>query len=125
MNQVVIIGRTTQDIECRYTANQKAVAKFTVAVDDGYGEKKRTNFINCVAFGSTAENCEKFLPKGKKVAVQGHIQTGSYEKDGKKVYTTDVIAERVEFLEFTKPESVQQEEPTPQGFSAIDSDIPF
>ena len=84
MNKVEIIGRLTKDPEVRYTAStQMAVANFTVAVDDGFGEKKRTNFIPVVVFGKTAESCEKFTGKGLRIAVEGKIQTGSYEdKEG-------------------------------------------
>lgn len=126
MNVVALIGRTTKDIECTYTPQQMAVARFTLAVDDGYGEKKRTNFISCVAFGKTAENCQLYLKKGKKAGVQGHIQTGSYEKkDGTKVFTTDVIADRVEFLEWSKEDHGDIGDATPSGFAELNEDIPF
>ena len=136
MNNVSLIGRLTRDPEVRYTAGtQMAVAKFTVAIDDGYGEKKRTNFIPVTVFGKTAETCEKYLAKGRLVGVQGKIQTGSYtNKDGATVYTTDVVADRVEFLEWgDKPQGQSdgqsQAQPSfddaPAGFSAIDEDIPF
>ena len=100
MNNVFLIGNLTKNPDISYTTSNDplCVAKFTVAVNEGYGDKQRTDYISCVAFGRTAENIERFLAKGKKVAVSGRIQTGSYEKDGHKVYTTDVIAERVEFL---------------------------
>lgn len=100
MNSVVLIGNLTRDPELRYStgANQTAVCRFTIAVNDGYGDKQRTSFIPIVVFNKSAENCDKFLAKGRKVAVQGRIQTGSYEKDGRTVYTTDVIANSVEFL---------------------------
>lgn len=100
MNSVVLIGNLTRDPELRYStgANQTAICRFTVAVNDGYGEKQRTSFIPIVVFGKQAENCDRYLAKGRKVAVNGRIQTGSYEKDGRTVYTTDVIANSVEFL---------------------------
>ena len=106
MNQVVLIGNLTRDPELRYSTggNQTAVCRFTVAVND----RKRNpqtqeweddvDFIPVVVFGKQAENCERFLAKGRKVAVSGRIKTGSYEKDGQKRYTTDVIANSVEFL---------------------------
>ncbi|MBR4409912.1 MAG: single-stranded DNA-binding protein [Firmicutes bacterium] len=136
MNNVSLIGRLTRDPEVRYTAGtQMAVAKFTVAIDDGFGEKKRTNFIPVTVFGKTAENCEKYLAKGRLVGVQGKIQTGSYtNKDGATVYTTDVVADRVEFLEWgereNRPAAPRQSgmggfDAAPEGFSAIDEDIPF
>lgn len=126
MNTTSLIGRNCNDIELRYTPSQMAVAKFSLAVDDGYGEKKKTYFIPVTVFGKQAESCEKYLLKGKKVAITGKIVTGSYEKDGRKVNTTDVIAERVEFLEYgEKQESRTQEPDHMQGFAALDESIPF
>ena len=103
MNNVILIGRLTRDPELRYTTSQMAVATFTLAIDrpTKADKEKETDFPRIKAFGKTAENCEKYLAKGRMVAVQGSLQTGSYEdKDGKRVYTTDVIANRVEFLEW-------------------------
>ena len=124
MNSVNIIGRVCNDVELRYTPSQMAVVKLNVAVDDGYGEKKKTNFIPVTVFGKQAENCEKFVSKGNRIGVTGKIVTGSYEKDGRKVYTTDVVAERVEFLERAE-KSQPKENDYPQGFAALDEDIPF
>ena len=126
MNKVEIIGRLTKDPEVRYTAStQMAVANFTVAVDDGFGEKKRTNFIPVVVFGKTAESCEKFTGKGLRIAVEGKIQTGSYEdKEGRKVYTTDVVADRVEFIDYANQQNTVKAE-VPDGFAAIDEVVPF
>ena len=134
MNSVILKGRLTKDPEVRYTTeSQMAIARFTVAIDDGYGEKKKTNFIPVVVFGKSAENCEKFLAKGRMVAVEGKIQTGSYDKqDGTKVYTTDVIANRVEFIDWGEKggQNAKQSAPAgemdiPPGFSQIDDDLPF
>lgn len=100
MNSVVLIGNLARDPELRYStgANQTAVCRFTIAVNDGFGEKQRTSFIPIVVFNKQAENCDRYLAKGRKVAIHGRIQTGSYEKDGRTVYTTDVVANNVEFL---------------------------
>lgn len=101
MNQVILIGNLTRDPEVRYTTgiNQTAVCNFSIAVNDGYGEKQYTSFIPIVVFGKIAENCGKYLAKGRKVAIHGRIQTGSYvNRDGQKVYTTEIIADNVEFL---------------------------
>ena len=98
MNSVILIGRLTRDPEVRYTANQDPVARFTVAIDRTYGQDKKTDYPNVICFGKTAALVEKYVFKGSQVGVQGRIQTGSYEKDGHKVYTTDVVADRVEFL---------------------------
>ena len=94
MNKVILMGRLTKDVEAR-GEDDKKVARYSLAVDRKYskGEEKQADFINIVVFGKGAEFAEKYLKKGTKVVVTGRIQTGSYEKDGKKVYTTDVIAE--------------------------------
>ena len=144
MNNVVLIGRLTRDPEVRYAAStQMAVARFSLAVDRG-GRDKGADFINCVAFGKTAELMEKYTAKGLRLAVQGHIQTGSYDKqDGTKVYTTEVVADRVEFIEWggdrpaggTSHQSTSYSRPVadnnnmveemPDSFQAIDEDVPF
>lgn len=130
MNSVQLIGRLTKDPEIRYTTgvNQTAVARFGLAVNDGYGDKEQTSFINIVVFGKQAENCEKYLAKGRQAGITGRIQTGSYEKDGRTIYTTDVIANRVEFLGGGNQQQAQaqpQQQAAMEGYSALDDDIPF
>lgn len=133
MNSVVLIGRLTRDPELRYVPDsQLAVATFNLAIDRPLreGKEKQTDFPRITVFGRQAENCGKFLAKGRLVAVQGRIQTGSYQnKDGQTVYTTDVVADRVEFLEWgeRKEESpVKESSSIPEGFQALDDDdIPF
>ena len=132
MNSVILIGRVAQDIEVRYTAGQMAVATFTVAVDRPVKDKeKQADFPRVTVFGKLAENCERYTRKGLRIGIQGRLQTGSYKnKEGHTVYTTDVIAERIEFLEWpAENESAQQadrnQQNPPQGFAAIDEDIPF
>lgn len=104
MNKVILIGRLTRDPEIRYAQNENgtAVARYTLAVDRRFkrdGEQD-ADFIGCVVFGKGAEFAEKYLAKGIKIAVTGRIQTGSYtNKDGQKVYTTDVVVEEQEFAE--------------------------
>lgn len=124
MNNVTLIGRLTKDPEVRYTTDQTAIAKFTVAVDR-YGKEKQADFIPVTVFGKQAENCEKYLVKGRKVAIQGRIQTGSYEnKEGKRVYTTDVVANIVEFVEWG--DKGKETNDIPEGFAQVpDSEIPF
>lgn len=103
MNQVVLTGRLTRDPEKRYSASNIAITKFTIAVDRmaRQGEERKADFIRIVVFDKQAENCDRYLQKGKKVAVVGRIQTGSYEnQQGQRVYTTDVVANNVEFLEW-------------------------
>ena len=127
MNRVIEIGRMTKDPDVRWTQGnpQTCIARFTLAVDRKTKEKA-TDFISCVAFGKTAEFIEKYFRKGTKMILEGRIQTGSYEKDGKKFYTTDVVAESVEFAESKKneePESAPDEFVSiPEG---IDSELPF
>ena len=106
MNKVILMGRLTRDPDIRYTQgeNSMAVARYTLAVDrrraanaDG---QREADFISCVAFGRQAEFAERYLHQGTKIAATGRIQTGSYtNKDGQKVYTTDVVAEDLEFAE--------------------------
>lgn len=118
VNRVELIGNLTRDPVLKYSSNEKrtAVCRFTIAVNEGYGEKQKTSFISIVTFGTTAENCSKYLSKGRKVAVCGRIQSGSYEKDGRTVYTTDVIAGDVEFLSGGQQEQQSaQQVPTPKS----------
>ncbi len=128
MNKAILTGRTTKDIEVRYTTGQTrtAVARFTLAVDRIKDDDP--DFISCVAFGKNAENMEKYVHNGNKVGIIGHIQTGSYEKDGRRIYTTDVIVEQVEFLS-SKRASEPQERADDDIDSVLtdlrDDDVPF
>lgn len=102
MNSVTLIGRLTRDPDIRYTSNNMAVASFSIAIDRPVkqGEEKKADFPRIKVFGRVAESCEKYIYKGSKVGIEGRIQTGSYQnRDGQTVYTTDVIANRVEFLD--------------------------
>ncbi len=105
MNKAIIIGRCVRDPEVRYSQgeNSTAVARFTLAVDRRFkrqGEQQEADFIGCVAFGKQAEFVEKYFKQGMKMVLAGRIQTGSYtNKDGVKVYTTDIVAEDIEFAE--------------------------
>lgn len=103
MNTVILIGRLTRDADIRQSQGENpiVVARYTLAVDRK-GKDAGADFINMVSFGKTAEFIEKYVHKGTKIALRGRIQTGSYEKDGKKIYTTDVVAEEVEFAESKK-----------------------
>lgn len=146
-NSWVGIGRLTKDPEVRYISkSQMAVAAFTVAINRGkdkHGNDRGADYIPVTAFGRQAENCERYLAKGRLVGVQGRIQTESYtNKDGATVYTTDVVADRVEFLEWgdrnegtgggryqNQPSSSGSDDKdmgVPEGFQAVsDEDIPF
>ena len=105
MNKVILMGRLTRDPEVRYSQgdNAMAIARYSLAVDRRFNrnnEERTADFINCVAFGKAGEFAEKYFRKGTKVAVTGRIQTGSYtNKDGVKVYTTDIVVEEQEFAE--------------------------
>ena len=132
MNSVILIGRLTRDPEVRYTPdNQMAVATFTMAIDriQRAGKEKQTDFPRITVFGKQAENCERYLAKGRLVGVQGRLQTGSYKnKDGATVYTTDVVADRVEFLEWGDRQGAEPRPmpEVPEGFSALEDDeVPF
>ena len=144
MNKVILMGRLTRDAEVRYSQGDAstAVARFSLAVDRRFkrdGDDQSADFINCVAFGRTGEFFERFGRKGTKFLVEGRIQTGSYtNRDGQKVYTTDVVVEQVEFAE-SKASSdnsgyVPADRPSPSGAAGdgfmnipdgIDEELPF
>lgn len=130
MNKVILIGRLTADPEVRQTAGENAmtIARYNLAVDRR-GHQGETDFISCVAFGRNGEFAEKYLHKGTKVALEGHIQTGSYtNKEGKKVYTTDVIVDSQEFCEKKADAAPAQAKSEPEWMNipedAMD-DLPF
>ena len=146
MNKVILMGRLTRDAEIRYSQGETstAVARFSLAVDRRYNrnaEEQTADFINCVAFGRTAEFMERFGRKGTKFVAEGRIQTGSYtNKDGQRVYTTDVVVESVEFAEsksaasgndggFTPADRPSPSQAAGDGFmnipDGIDEELPF
>lgn len=134
MNTVNLVGRFTRDPEIRYTDNGLSIARFSIAVDrriktDGGAA---ADFISCIAFGKTAEFIEKYFGKGQRIGLSGRIQTGSYtNKDGNKVYTTDVVAENVEFVESKNNNGGggNTSAGTDDGFinipDGLDEDLPF
>ena len=147
MNSVKLSGRLARDPEVRYTQgpDMRAVARYAIAVDRDYKDKdgnRPADFFNVVAFGKIAEFAEKYLSKGMKIILEGRLQSGSYtNKDGQKVYYTEVLAERHEFCESKKDREDRQQAPSPsygdpyqgsfadqvpEGFSRMtDDDIPF
>jgi single-strand DNA-binding protein len=142
MNKTILLGRLTREPEVRYSqgANPTAIARFTLAVDRKFKKEgdQSADFINCLAFGKTAEFVEKYLKQGTKIALTGRIQTGSYtNKDNQKVYTTEVVADELEFAESKSSgtDNGQNSRPTPSqstgdGFmnipDGIDSEeLPF
>ena len=146
-NLFILNGNLTKAPILRETENGKHYAFLNLAVDNGYGKDAKPDYLSVAVWGKQAENCERFLKKGRLVGVQGRLQTGSYtNKDGATVYTTDVVADRVEFLEWgdrqssndgfgqamsapreAAPQSAPaaQDDFTPEGFTAIEEDIPF
>ena len=146
MNKVILMGRLTRDPEVRYSQgdNAMAIARYTIAVDRRFSrgnnsEEQQADFIGCVAFGKAGEFAEKYLHKGTKICVTGRIQTGSYtNKDGVKVYTTDVVVEDQEFAESKNSSgsdggfagnNSQRPASTNDGFmnipDGIDEELPF
>lgn len=133
MNKVILMGRLTRDPEVRYTQGDKptAVARYTLAVNRTYKRQGEpdADFINCVAFGRAGEFAEKYFKQGIRIVVSGRIQTGSYtNRDGVKVYTTDIIVESQEFAE-SKSSSRPTETPDDNGFmnipDGLDEELPF
>lgn len=131
MNKVEMIGRITKDIEVHYSQSNTAVTTFSLAVSRRKSEGG-ADFPACIAFGKTAELLAKYTRKGSKIGVCGQIQTGSYEKDGRTVYTTQVVVNEIEFLEASKKaEGGDQAEEAPapaQGEFVeipVDDELPF
>ena len=123
MNRVELIGRLTRDPELRYTGSNIATTRFTLAVNRPFQSQngeQGTDFINVVVWRKQAENVKKYCTKGSLVAVEGRIQTGSYEKDGRTIYTTDVVADNVQFLE-TKAQSANRDNVSISDFESSDS----
>ena len=147
MNKVILMGRLTRDPEVRYSTSgegQLAIARYTLAVDRRFkrdGDTQTADFIRCVSFGRTAEFAERYFHQGTKLVVEGRIQTGSYQdKDGKTVYTTEVVVENQEFAESKAASDNNSYQPQPaasaptapagDGFMNIpdsvdDSGLPF
>jgi len=136
MNCANIVGRTTSDPDVR-TTQTTTIARFTVAVNrrkekDG---TQKADFISCVAFGKTAEFIEKYVQKGNRIGVVGRIQTGSYERDGQKIYTTDIVADTVELLESknaqngtlpqAQKQAVEPQKPVDEGITIDADELPF
>lgn len=133
MNKVILTGRLTKDPEIRYSQNDTAIARYTLAVDRmTKNAEQSADFIRCVAFNKPAEFAEKYLNKGIKIAITGRIQTGSYtDRDGRKVYTTDVVIETQEFCESRNASNAPSQQPSPdaEGYmnipDGIDDELPF
>ncbi len=135
MNKVVIMGRLTRDPEIKYLTDNRAMARYTMAVDRRFkkeGDEQTADFISCVSFGNTATFLEKYGRRGTKFIAEGRIQTGSYtNKEGNKVYTTDVVVESLEFAESKKTQQMSDGTlgSSPDGFmnipDGIEEELPF
>lgn len=145
MNKVILMGRLTRNPEVKYSQgdNATAIARFTLAVERRIKKDNEASadFINCVSFGRSAEFAEKYFRKGTKIVICGRIQTGSYtNKDGQKVYTTDIVIEEQDFAESkatsqqnnsgsvqnnSNSRQSQKPQPDPDEFMSVDDDLPF
>ena len=120
-NKIILVGRLTRDPELRFTNNGTPVCQFSLAVDSGFGDNKRTNFINIVVWNKQGENCSTYLSKGRMALVDGRLQIRNYENDeGRKIYVTEVVAENVRFL---SPKNQTIEEDSDIQFES--DDLPF
>lgn len=130
LNVVSLVGRLTADPKLTFTQNNLAICKFTIAVDRNFKKEGQptADFPRVVCFGKTAENVQKYLGKGRLVAVTGRIQTGSYKNDeGRTIFTTDVIADSVQFLDRPK-DAEEKTDSSTDGFTPVDDvddDLPF
>jgi len=130
MNKVILIGRICSDPEIRQTQAGKNVASYRIAVDRRFKAEGQptADFLSCVAFGNNADFASRFIKKGMRIAIEGSIQTGSYEKDGVKHYTTDIIVDRHEFCESKKEDGGNAQnapEPLPGMIPIEDDELPF
>jgi single-strand DNA-binding protein len=123
MNLVVLNGRIVKDVEIKNSSNGMAYCKFTLAVNRQ--KKGESDFIGCTAFGKTAELLGKYTKKGDMINVQGHIQTGNYESNGKKIYTTDIMIEKIEFLNNGGAKKDNYERITDRQRNVSEDEFPF
>ncbi len=130
MNVVALVGRLTRDPELRYTPNGTATCTFTLAVDNPFAKgEQKADFLNIVAWQQTAEASANYLKKGRLCAVEGRISTRNYEKDGRKIYVTEIVASNVRFLEKSDNAAPKDNTPPPANDSPpmdiSDDDLPF
>ena len=127
MNKVILLGRFTKDPEIKNSGKENIFSRFTIAVNRPYKKEgeQEADFINCVAFGKSGEFAQKFLKKGQLISITGRIQTGVYEKDGKKYYTTDVIVEEHYFTGKADGKTSEAEGFVPIDESVEEDDLPF
>ena len=127
MNHVTLMGRLTRDPELKYSQAGKAYCRFTVAINREFN-REEADFINCLAFGKTAETIAEWLGKGRRIALQGRIQTGNYEnKNGDKVNTFEVVADKFEFVDSARSETNKNQSYSNNNDDVLDDndDFPF
>lgn len=127
MNNVILMGRLTRDPELKYSQAGKAYCRFTVAINREFN-REEADFINCLAFGKTAEAIAEWLGKGRRIALQGRIQTGNYEnKNGDKVNTFEVVADKFEFVDSARSETSKNQSYSNNNDDVLDDndDFPF
>lgn len=132
INSVILVGRLTKDSELKYTANETPVATFSIAVNRDYKNSNgeyEVDFINCKIFGAIAETVNKYTKKGDLLGINGRLQTGSYEKDGHKFYTSEVICKNIQFLQQKKEENefknIKEKTEVKQSVEYDESDLPW
>lgn len=127
MNKVILMGRAVREPDVKYTAGDTplAIARYTLAVNRRYSKDGDADFIRCVAFGKAGEFAEKYVQQGTKLIVEGRIQTGSYEKNGKTTYTTEVVVESQEFAESKKNSQNAGENNNDNEFVNVPDDVQF
>ena len=122
MNKIILTGNLTKDVELRYTTNDKAYSKFSIANNEGYGENKKTNFFNCTLFGKSAESLNRFLTKGQKVLITGRVELGKFtDKEGIERITIDIIVDSFGGVELIGSKS--QQETSNNDYSGNNSDF--
>ncbi|MBR2999695.1 MAG: single-stranded DNA-binding protein [Oscillospiraceae bacterium] len=126
MNSVNLVGRLTASPEVRTASSGNSIARFTVAVDRGKNKEgvKETDFPSCVAYGKTAETVDKYCFKGMMVGITGNLHTGKYEKDGRTVYFTEVVVNKLDFMSKREDAPAKDDRPV-EGFQQILEDVPF
>lgn len=108
MNKVILIGNITKELELRKTQTNKSVVEFSIAINEGYGDNKTTEYVNITCWEKLAERIVQYCRKGHKIGVEGRIKTDSYEKQGQKVYRTYVLANNIEFLQPKESTTIEQ-----------------
>lgn len=133
MNKVIMLGNITKDLELRFTKDEKCLCQFSIAINSGYGENKRTDFIECVVWNKQAENLVKYCGKGSQIGIEGRLQNSSYEdKEGNKRTKTQILCENITFVNTKKtneePKVETKEDPYKEFAEEIaldDNDLPF